>query len=647
MGTPQEGGNRDGDGGLSSPATLSSSKYLGKESHWELIRSGCRKLFELSGSSFGPHGSFKVIKANDEVESVTVTSISSEIFLLANFTRHSPILKLITQAFKNQVSIYGDAGHFFMQLCSSLILNGLDLISQGVKRAVCCSVYQNLFQKLTLLLQDPKCNLKAKVSIRNMATVRHIVRNMLSTKNVGRMSFEECNYISTLLLQGFLQSLSHEPGQPKSTLTPCIRYVEIYGQPVTKSVLLENTLVMDLPIDSRVKSFLAKGGSEILNISDINDGDETPKDGKGLIRIVVFDMALTKRLIPTTQQHVFKYTTNVMSSNDGSEYGEGTPCDGSRRDAGAVSKFLNILVQCNVGAVFSQKTIHPTLQEIFMKHKIIPVERLSIRHIKAIASVSGAKVLSDNVLQSDIANEIVEKFYMNASGEIDSICLMDAFNENYLVVKGSPTSKFNRPISTLILCSHSEQSVNELCKNVKRTVKTVNQFLHCPYVVPGAGAFEYVVSRIVDKIDLRRDQIFLKSLIVESNASYKSTNMEKLKRHVNLCKNAMVKAFQSMIVNLFGQRSRIIDKDTLLQELENKNKYDTALLSFDYFGCDIEFDSYTEPTKYTAAVFNTENLETLGDKDIVDVYVSKIEAIKSAVSIGGIVLRTNGTVYAQ
>ena len=288
---------------------------------------------------------------------------------------------------------------------------------------------------------------------------------MLSTKNVTRMSFKESNYISTLLLQGFLQSLSHEPGNPKSTLTPCIRYLEIHGQPVTNSIVLENTVVMDLPIDSRVKSFLAKRGSGTLKISDINDSYEILKDKLGPTRIIVFDTALTKKLIPSTSKHVFQYTTNVVSSMDGSEYGVGSS-GGSRSDVDAVSTFLNILVQCNVGVVFSQKTIHPMLQEIFMKHNIIPVERLSIRHIKAIASVSGATVLSDNMFQSDVVDEMVEKFYLNASGEIDSIRLMDAFNENYLIVKGSTASKFNRPISTLILCSHSEQSGNELCKNL-------------------------------------------------------------------------------------------------------------------------------------------------------------------------------------
>ena len=106
METPREDGNRDGDDGFSTPTTLRSSKYLGQDYHCDLLRSGCRKLFELSGSSFGPHGCFKVIKANDEVESVTVTSISSEIFLLANFTRHSPIIKLIIQAFKKKSSQY-------------------------------------------------------------------------------------------------------------------------------------------------------------------------------------------------------------------------------------------------------------------------------------------------------------------------------------------------------------------------------------------------------------------------------------------------------------------------------------------------------------------------------------------------------------
>ena len=44
-----------------------------------------------------------------------------------------------------------------------------------------------------------------------------------------------------------------------------------------------------------------------------------------------------------------------------------------------------------------------------MKYNIIPVERLSIRHIKAIASVSGATVLSDNMFQSDMVDEMLLK----------------------------------------------------------------------------------------------------------------------------------------------------------------------------------------------------------------------------------------------
>ena len=57
----REDGNRDGDDSFSAPTTLRSSKYVGQDYHRDLLRSGCRKLFELSASSFGPHGCFMII----------------------------------------------------------------------------------------------------------------------------------------------------------------------------------------------------------------------------------------------------------------------------------------------------------------------------------------------------------------------------------------------------------------------------------------------------------------------------------------------------------------------------------------------------------------------------------------------------------
>ena len=62
----------------------SSSKYVNKKIHSILLRNGCFVLLNLSSSSFGPQGSFKVMKANQIAESVIVSSISSEIFSLSN-----------------------------------------------------------------------------------------------------------------------------------------------------------------------------------------------------------------------------------------------------------------------------------------------------------------------------------------------------------------------------------------------------------------------------------------------------------------------------------------------------------------------------------------------------------------------------------
>ena len=66
-----------------------------------------------------------------------------------------------------------------------------------------------------------------------------------------------------------------------------------------------------------------------------------------------------------------------------------------------------------------------------MKNNIIPIERLSIRHIKAIASISGAKVLSDTHI-----HENDNHIFSNAIGEISGIHMVDLFSERYLLVKG-------------------------------------------------------------------------------------------------------------------------------------------------------------------------------------------------------------------
>jgi len=623
----------------------SSSKYVNKKIHSILLRNGCFVLLNLSSSSFGPQGSFKVMKANQIAESVIVSSISSEIFSLSNLTRMSPLLKLVIQLFSNQVNVYGDSGHFFIQFCCSLVIKGSDLIEQGVQRSVCVSVYKRLLQIIELFLQKPSCPFKKQVSIKNMQIIRHIVRNIIVTKNVSKLSFSESNYISTILLQAVLQSLaSVSHNNANGGLAPSIRYIEVAGQPVNKSIALDNTIMMDLPIDSRVKQFIEKIFSSIDTIENLNNYNGNDSSSRSPLKVVIFDMALTSTLSSTSSTYFLNYTTTLVHSDNNNDNIHSKDKDiGGINMNDPIQLLLKQIFDNQVRLILSQKTIDPRLQEIFMKNNIIPIERLSIRHIKAIASISGAKVLSDTHI-----HENDNHIFSNAIGEISGIHMVDLFSERYLLVKGYSYNKHYRPVSTLVLCSHSEHAVKELTKTIRRTVKVVTRFFRCPYVIPGAGAFEFLISDMLEKLDLCSDLKYINSLYISSLATkHQNYNVEKLKRQVRLCKKSMIKSFHDIIVNLFGERSKIIHMDALIEELSrNNNDYHLKSHGNYYFGCNIKFNKNALPLKYTRKVFQINDNDIIDDETcIMDVYLTKIEAIRSAVEVASILLRTNGTIH--
>ena len=110
----------------------------------------------------------------------------------------------------------------------------------------------------------------------------------------------------------------------------------------------------------------------------------------------------------------------------------------------------------------------------------------------------------------------------------------------------------------------------------------------------------------------------------------------------------MIKSFHTIIINLFGERSNMISLEDLVCELDcnniESNKCST-IHTRKYFGCNIEFNYNARPLMYTSKVFSMNQTDMCDVGDIMDVYVSKVEALRSAVEIACIILRTNGTIY--
>ena len=74
-----------------------------------------------------------------------------------------------------------------------------------------------------------------------------------------------------------------------------------------------------------------------------------------------------------------------------------------------------------------------------------------------------------------------------------------------------------------------------MTRNVKRTIKVINRFFHSYiYVVPGAGAFEYLISDVLNNLDVCKDLSFLNSLSVSLNSVTSKDDVGKLKRAYTL-----------------------------------------------------------------------------------------------------------------
>ena len=108
-------------------------------------------------------------------------------------------------------------------------------------------------------------------------------------------------------------------------------------------------------------------------------------------------MALTYALLPTSSSYFLNYASVIDSSKDiHSNHFINMKENANMEVNNPAQSFLKHILDNQSNVIFSQKTIDSKLQDIFIKNNIIPIERLSIKHVKAIASISGATVLSDN-----------------------------------------------------------------------------------------------------------------------------------------------------------------------------------------------------------------------------------------------------------
>lgn len=295
-------------------------------------------------------------------------------------------------------------------------------------------------------LLDPGCPIVAKASFGSMSTILPVVETIVASKAAARLTASDVKLLSTLIVQAFLAALP--PDVNTSKMLQCVRVMTVVGKPVRESRVDPHSAFIDTVLPPTLPSL----------------------SSRQLHSIVLFDVSLCLQEPPV---HLAGETT-VMDTNQ--------RWSTSTAEGDAMRKLGGSLVALGVSIVATQKLMHPILEEYLLNHGILPLQRLSIRHIGAVQALTGALVLSSWTRTLDAralgllrlvelhSNPVTGKSELKLIGyDGKPSSLSFPMVDGKVTTSSQWTGTISRtlPIVTLMLCSPSSHASQELSLVVK------------------------------------------------------------------------------------------------------------------------------------------------------------------------------------
>ncbi|MDU4959820.1 MAG: TCP-1/cpn60 chaperonin family protein [Sporomusaceae bacterium] len=144
------------------------------------------------------------------------------------------------------------------------------------------------------------------------------------------------------------------------------------------------------------------------------------------------------------------------------------------------------IVDLSVGAVFVDRGVHATAEEILSDAGIMVVQRVCAKDMRRIADHCGARMLKRTGLKKDLDDM---RSYL---GQAQTVC-EDEKLEQIRVLGGS-----GKPMATILVGAATAEIVGERERIAKDAASSVQAAMRGGYV-PGGGAVELALSRELDK----------------------------------------------------------------------------------------------------------------------------------------------------
>jgi chaperonin GroEL (HSP60 family) len=329
-----------------------------------------------------------------------------------------------------------------MSLAAGLIARGWE---SGHPIALVLQAYRTA-EKWTLEFLE---RMSVKVVWGDMKCMLQLAKSALQTKAVCRLSVREVDFLAVLLVQAFIAGLTMDHAAGVISV-PMVRVLCLVGRDSLASEMLNGVLV-DIPLPPGAPRTMGATSTVLYNVN--------------------LDFSASEQF----SEHV----PVAVVARAGDE-GEWAASELSRR---AMEELCEEWARLGVGLVASQKRIHPYLKHRLLAIGVVPLERLSIRHIQALHSVIGGKLLGTLKLEA--------MRVPGARGHLEGMRERVLGGRRYLQLDSIPGGPKK---STLLAWAVDQQAADELEVQLEGVLLLLRHALKDGAVVPGGGCFEALLA---------------------------------------------------------------------------------------------------------------------------------------------------------
>lgn len=402
-------------------------------------------IAQILKSSLGPRGLDKMLV--DHLGDVTITNDGATI--LKEIEVQHPAAKMMVEVTKSVDNEVGDGTTSVAVLAGSLLEKAEDLINKNVHATVIVDGYKRASEKAIKILQE----ISIEIDPQDKEDLARIARTTMVSKMVSGQSEILANIVVDAILK-VVEEIELEDSSTKrsgSTTLGRSKYrVDMDNVKVEKKAgasINDSRLIEGIVLDKEVVHGGMPKRIENAKIALVNSPLEVEKPE--------FDAKLNINS-PSQMQKFLDEENNMLKS------------------------MVDKISSAGANVVLCQKGIDDMAQHYLAKGGIIAVRRVKESDMSKLAKATGATMITniDEITSNDLGNaQLVEERHVET--------------DKWVFIEGCKNPK----AISILLRGGSQRVVDEAERSVHDALMTVKDVVEYPYIVPGGGAPEAVVSQ--------------------------------------------------------------------------------------------------------------------------------------------------------